>query len=1496
MADLHEYTTKEVLNKVLLDSSGNAVAAYSHTSQEALNAVLDSANSRLNVSIEGGTISGDVTIGGDLTVEGDSVANISETVQGDMKITSSADAHPILTLEQTGNNSQAGQLIFLTSGAANDNDDSGVIRFKGMNDAGTPEEIEYATIYVNHDDVSDGSEDATMHFRTQSGGSLASRMVIKSSNVGIGTTAPDDYGTSASNLVIKEDGSAGLSIITGTSNTGNIHFGDGTSASSAERRGMIRYDHSSDDFIFWTAGAEKMRITSAGKILIGGDDNTGFYLSGANNLDFQTDGATRLNIDAYGAHTISGKAIINQPSGAAHTALFINQDNPSNMALQIDSEQTSNNIFHINNPAITTGTALSIEEANALTTGRIVFLKSNSSDSSARTLFDISNSHASATGVNVMKITNSSSNANNASGWMLDLHSTYASGVDEINGKAIRIVKNDGQPLANNDRLGSIAFAGAEDSGSSIQTGARIDAVSEGTWSYTSNPASLVFLTTSGDASQSEKMRISSAGDVHIPSGILQVSNLNDADKTENILLYARNAARFSGTAFPGVLETVGCNTLEIGTAAGQPIHFATNATTRMTIDSSGRVAIGTTSIPSTHTDLAHLSIGADASIVGVKATGTSSNSTFAQNAYFDGAWKYVGASSNEASALQLLDGKIVSKVAAAGTANNAITWIDAMTINSTGATVTGTTNLSSHLFVTQQTFIASQNSAGDGGTSSNRIRLKNSGTGNMEFTLENAAHDFAFTNGKVGINTVSPNAKLEINGGGYSDSLIIKGSASNSGIQFKDSDSNTDGFVYADGGNVGFLDADGDWAIRASANTDARFYVAGLIRFMVDTNSRISLSNNDGNTSNTVFGKDAFQKIVGGVGTILTDVGADYNSFFGEGVAGTGTTTTATGNVGVGWVALQDLTTGSENIAIGAATGHEITTGNENILIGSNAGGTMTTQDEMVLIGHQAGDAINDDTADGTVGIGYQALTALTSGASNTAIGYKAAAELSDNSHNTVVGYQAMYRSGATVYYNTFIGSNSGSGDWSGGAHSNTAVGAATMAGVMTDASINNVAVGRDTLNALTTGANNTAVGKGALSTRTDGIKNTAIGSLTLANNGGDENTAIGYASLNVATGGNNTALGSAAGDVISSGTNNTIIGKGSDPSANSATNQTVVGYAVTGVADNTAVIGNASVTKVYMAQDASDGTTQTEGAEILAKSGYFKRVAVDGSLTGGSATTDNPILTLHGAYNQGVLGSNGHSLKFVMQDNGTNNGETARIATVSRSGGMSSNLSSFGTDLEFHNRVGGTMTKQMTIMGGDSRNKVIIHGNNAGSGGGEALEVLNDGNDANREGIHIQAGKDTLGTNADAVWLRLLSGDGDDIASIQYVHSGVTAGIVATSDERLKENIKDTSIKGVETIDSLKLREFNWKSEVNRGSNKIKVGLIAQEVEKIDDISDMVVQGGKFGEKRNSDDVITQEAILDDVKSLEWTSSIPYLIKAVQELSARVKELESK
>ena len=92
MANPNKFTSKEVLNKVLLDSSGNAVTANSVTTQEAMNSVLDTTNNRLNMSLAGGTISGDVTISGDLTVAGSGSAVYDEIIQGSLHI-QSASAH-----------------------------------------------------------------------------------------------------------------------------------------------------------------------------------------------------------------------------------------------------------------------------------------------------------------------------------------------------------------------------------------------------------------------------------------------------------------------------------------------------------------------------------------------------------------------------------------------------------------------------------------------------------------------------------------------------------------------------------------------------------------------------------------------------------------------------------------------------------------------------------------------------------------------------------------------------------------------------------------------------------------------------------------------------------------------------------------------------------------------------------------------------------------------------------------------------------------------------------------------------------------------------------------------------------------------------------------------------------------------------------------------------------------------------------------------------------
>jgi len=315
MADLHKFTTKEVLNKVLLDSSGNSVAAFSHTSQEALNAVLDSANSRLNVSLVGGTISGDVTISGDLTVEGSNTnATYDEIIQGALQITASSAFIDVTDTDSNLNvKIQSGDSIGAIGTSTNHPlsirtnntermhiDTSGNVDFK-INDGGSIDIIPASGITGTFNLKNSGGtillglhtalstlsgfsnnsalySSGALQIFSQGDNPLAlgtnatTRLHITGDgNIGIGTTSPLDYGTSATNLVIKEDGSAGLSIITGTSNTGNIHFGDGTSSSSAERKGLIRYDHSTDNFIFWTNGSEKLVMSSSGHLVPGSD-------------------------------------------------------------------------------------------------------------------------------------------------------------------------------------------------------------------------------------------------------------------------------------------------------------------------------------------------------------------------------------------------------------------------------------------------------------------------------------------------------------------------------------------------------------------------------------------------------------------------------------------------------------------------------------------------------------------------------------------------------------------------------------------------------------------------------------------------------------------------------------------------------------------------------------------------------------------------------------------------------------------------------------------------------------------------------------------------------------------------------------------------------------------------------------------------------------------------------------------------------------------------
>ena len=90
--------------------------------------------------------------------------------------------------------------------------------------------------------------------------------IDSSGRVLIGTTTEGDG--EADTLTIAETGNAGMTIRSGSSNSGNIFFSDATSG-AGEYAGVIQYGHSGNYMRFSTSGTERLRIDSSGNVGIG---------------------------------------------------------------------------------------------------------------------------------------------------------------------------------------------------------------------------------------------------------------------------------------------------------------------------------------------------------------------------------------------------------------------------------------------------------------------------------------------------------------------------------------------------------------------------------------------------------------------------------------------------------------------------------------------------------------------------------------------------------------------------------------------------------------------------------------------------------------------------------------------------------------------------------------------------------------------------------------------------------------------------------------------------------------------------------------------------------------------------------------------------------------------------------------------------------------------------------------------------------------------------
>lgn len=316
---------------------------------------------------------------------------------------------------------------------------------------------------------------------------------------------------------------------------------------------------------------------------------------------------------------------------------------------------------------------------------------------------------------------------------------------------------------------------------------------------------------------------------------------------------------------------------------------------------------------------------------------------------------------------------------------------------------------------------------------------------------------------------------------------------------------------------------AGGGWLLTGNAGTDTAVNFLGTTDatpLVIATNSLRSGQISDTIVGNTAFGHRAM-KVAILKRTSYTVAGSENTAF---GVKALDKLTLGNYNTAIGSRALESTVIGSELTAVGYRSLAANTTGNFNTGLGSSSLQSNTTG--------------MSNTA-----LGSQSLSVNTTGSNNIAIGYQVMNN-SNSSNNIAIGVSIMRN--VTGQYNSGVGWNALSATTSG--DFNSGIGLAFPAN--TTGSHNN-GMGYTAGGANTTGGKNTAMGGFSLTGNTTGSNNSALGyeagAYVTGTTGAltDNSIFIGYKTKPAATSETNQIV--IGYDVSGLGSNTTVIGNSS-------------------------------------------------------------------------------------------------------------------------------------------------------------------------------------------------------------------------------------------------------------------------------------------------------------------------------------------------------------